>query len=314
MTEPLVAAIEAGGTKFVCAAGRSWQEVRAAEKYVVPTGRPEETLRAVTGWFDARHGPGRIAAVGVASFGPLDLRQGRIGPTPKPGWSGFDWRAAVAGWRPDAAFGLETDTNGAGVAEWTWGAGAGSEVCVYITVGTGIGGGVVIAGRALHGLVHPEVGHMRIPHQADDPFPGVCPFHGDCLEGMASGPAVESRWGRPGRDLGPGHPAWALEGRYLAAAVTNLALTLSPQVVILGGGVMQAPGLLAAVREGTRALVAGYIDSELLGPGVDRYIVAPGLGGDSGVLGAFAAGRRALGRTDQPSAPGGGPAVGVEAG
>ncbi len=296
MTEPLVAAVEAGGTKIICAMGRSWEEVLSAEKHTVATGEPDETIRQVTSWFDGLSAAAEIAAVGVAAFGPLDLCRGRVGPTPKPGWSGFDWRAAIARWRPEAAFGFETDTNGAAMAEGAWGAGVGRQVCAYVTVGTGIGGGAIIGGEPVHGLVHPEIGHTRIPRQPGDDFAGVCPFHGDCLEGMASGPAIEVRWGRPGRDLEHDHPAWELEGRYLAVAVTNLAMTLSPEVIVMGGGVMEAPGLLDKVCRGTRDLVAGYVDSDLLGPRIDRYIVAPGLGSASGVLGAFAAGRRALGR------------------
>lgn len=290
----VVAAIEAGGTKIVCAAGRTWQEVRASPKHVVPTGSPHDTVAAVAAWL-AGQPLGPPAAVGVASFGPLDLSHGRIGPTPKPGWSGFDWRRAVKSHLPGAAFAMDTDTNGAALAEWMWGAARGLDVAVYVTVGTGIGGGVVIGGVPLHGLVHPEIGHMRIPHDPEDPFPGLCPFHGDCLEGMASGPAVEARWGRKGDQLEPGHPAWDLESRYLGAAMANLAVTLSPRAVVVGGGVMGVPGLLGAVRARTRDLVAGYVDSDLLGDGIDRFLLPPGLGPDSGVLGAFALGRRSLG-------------------
>lgn len=290
-----MAAIEAGGTKIVCAAGRSWQEVRAGEKLVVPTARPEEAVDAFTGWLAERH-PQGPDAIGVASFGPLDLAGGRVGPTPKPGWAGFDWPAALRGRFPATAVAVDTDTNGAALAEWRWGSGRGLDVVLYLTVGTGIGGGLVAGGRLLHGLVHPEMGHMRVPHDADDPFGGNCPFHGDCLEGLAAGPAVAARWGTPGDRLPPGHPAWALESRYLAAAVTNLVLVTSPQVVIMGGGVMSVPGLLPAVRAGVRALLAGYVDSPMLGEGIDRYIVGPGLGADSGVLGALALGQAVLGR------------------
>jgi fructokinase len=290
----VVAAIEAGGTKFVCAVGRTREEIRGAAKHVVPTTGPEETLRAVADWILDGQPLGPPAAVGVASFGPLDLAGGRIGPTPKPGWSGFDWGAAVRRYLPGAVLGLDTDTNGAALAEHAWGAARGLDVSVYVTVGTGIGGGVVIAGRPLHGLVHPEVGHMMVPRAPEDPFPGTCPFHGDCLEGMASGPAIATRWGARGDELGPGHPAWELESRYLGAAVHNLAMTLSPQVIILGGGVMGVPGLLDAVRARARAMIAGYVDSEMIRDGIDRFVRPPGLGPDSGVLGAFALGRQAL--------------------
>lgn len=290
-----VAAVEAGGTKVVCAVGHTWQEVRAGEKLVVPTGTPEATVSAVAAWLRERC-PDGPAGVGVASFGPLDLARGCVGPTPKPGWAGFDWPSALRRHFPRSAVSVDTDTNGAALAEWLWGAGEGLDVVVYLTVGTGIGGGAVIGGRLLHGLVHPEIGHMRIPHDPGDPFEGTCPFHGDCLEGLASGPAVQARWGVPGDRLLPDHPAWALESRYLAVAVANLTLTLSPQVIVMGGGVMAVPGLLSSVQSGVRSVLAGYISSDLLAERIDRYVVAPGLGTDSGVLGAFALGQAALGR------------------
>lgn len=288
-----ILAIEAGGTKVVCAAGRTWAEVRAGDKLVVPTGDPHQTLDTVAAWFGDRHPGVGPEAVGVAAFGPLDLATGKVGPTPKPGWSGFDWPAALEHRFPGTAAAVDTDTNGAAFAEWRWGAGKGLDVVVYLTVGTGIGGGVVVSGRVLHGLVHPEMGHMRVPLQADDRFAGTCPFHGSCLEGLAAGPAVEARWGRPGHRLPPDHPAWDLESRYLASAVANLVLVLSPRIVVLGGGVMAVPGLLSAVRAGVQRLLGGYVDSATLGEGIDRYVVGPGLGPDSGVVGAFALGQAA---------------------
>lgn len=290
----LVAAIEAGGTKFVCAAGRSWEELRSGPRGAIPTGRPDETMAAVTEWFASTGLTESVGAVGVASFGPLDIAAGRIGPTPKPGWAGFDWSGAVHRWLPGVPVAVETDTIAAALAESEWGAATGRRVVVYLTVGTGIGGGLVVEGRAVHGLVHPEMGHMRVPRVAGDDFPGRCPFHGDCLEGLASGPAIEARWGRGAPELPADHPAWRLEARYLGAAVANVALTVSPEVIVMGGGVMAAPGLLALVRAATRELVGGYVDSELLGDGVDRYLVAPALGGDSGVLGAFLVGSVAV--------------------
>ncbi len=298
-----VAAIEAGGTKVVCAVGRAWEDVRDGEKFVVATTTPERTVASVAAWLRQRcpEGP---AAMGVAAFGPLELTTGRVGPTPKPGWAGFDWPAALRGHFPGTVVAVDTDTNGAALAEWRWGAGQDRDVVVYVTVGTGIGGGAVIGGRVLHGLIHPEIGHMRIPHDVEDPFEGICPFHRDCLEGLASGPAVEARWGRPGRLLPPDHPAWDLESRYLAAAVANLALVLSPNMVVMGGGVMAVPGLLASVRARVRDLMGGYMDSAALGEGIDRYIVEPALGPAAGVLGAFALGRDALTRRRPETGPG----------
>lgn len=293
----MVAAIEAGGTKFVCAAGRTWEDLRSGPRGVIPTGPPGETMAAVTEWFASTGVTESVRAVGVASFGPLDIAAGRIGPTPKPGWAGFDWPAAVDRWLPGVPVAVETDTNAAALAEMEWGAAVGRRVAAYLTVGTGIGGGLVVAGRAVHGLVHPEMGHMRVPRGAGDDFTGNCPFHGDCLEGLASGPAIAARWGRPAPELPADHPAWALEAGYLGAAVANLAFTASPEIVVLGGGVMAAAGLLDLVRAAMRQAVGGYVDSELLRDGVDRYLVAPALGSDSGVLGAFLVGTAALSGT-----------------
>ena len=292
---PLIAAVEAGGTKFVVSLGRDWTDLRAVEPLVVPTGRPEDTLAAVFAWLDGQDPGGETAAVGVASFGPVDLTAGRIARTPKPGWSGFDWGAAVARWRPGVAVGFDTDTSGAALAEYRHGAAAGTATSVYVTVGTGIGAGIVVDGRPLHGLVHPEVGHMRIPRSATDPYPGGCPFHGDCLEGLAAGPAVEARWGRPARELPPEHPAWALEADYLAAAVANLVTVVSPERIVLGGGVMGAAGLLDAVRDRARRLLGGYVDRAEITAGMDRYLVEPALAPVSGLVGAFELGRDALG-------------------
>lgn len=294
---PLVAAVEAGGTKFVVALGRTWQEVRDGERLTVPTTDPAATVGAVLAWLARRDPDGRLAAVGVASFGPLDLRSRRVARTPKPGWSGFDWGAAVAGWRPGLALGLDTDTTGAALAESRVGAATGVGTSVYVTVGTGIGAGIMVDGRPMHGLVHPEVGHMRVPRAPTDSFAGCCPFHRDCLEGLASGPAVAQRWGVPPRDLPADHPAWALEGEYLAAAVANLVAVVSPERIVLGGGVMAAPGLLDRVRHGTRRLLAGYVDRPEAGDAIASYLVGPALGPVSGAVGAFLLGADAAGRS-----------------
>jgi fructokinase len=188
---------------------------------------------------------------------------------------------------------FDTDVNGAALGERQWGAARGLDTFVYVTVGTGIGGGGMAGGRLLHGLVHPEMGHMRIPHDLSaDPFPGHCPFHRDCLEGLASGPAIEARWGRPARELPPDHPAWGLEAEYLAAMAVNLTTVLSPQRIVLGGGVMEQPQLFPRVRRRVRELLAGYLRSPAILEEIDRYIVPPGLGGRAGVLGALALARR----------------------
>jgi len=287
----LFGGVEAGGTKFVCLVGRGPDAVLAERR--IATTTPAATLAEVVEFFrsaEARHG--RCAAFGVASFGPLDLDPasptwGRLTRTPKPGWAGADLVGPLRG-----AFGapvaIDTDVNGAALAELLWGAGAGGACVVYVTVGTGIGGGAVLAGRPLHGLSHPEMGHIRVPRHPDDTFAGVCPFHGDCVEGLASGPAVLSRWGAPAETLPAAHPAWDMLGfylGYLCAAVTGL---LSPHVVVMGGGVMKSPPLLPAVRRWTARLLAGYPQSPRLEGDLAPYIVPPALGDRAGALGALA--------------------------
>ena len=286
-----VGAIEAGGTTFVCAVGDSWNDVMASEKFVVATTSPEATLGRVLDWLAARHGETPLAAIGVASFGPLDLAKGRIArSTPKIEWRAFDWIDAIAQRFDDLPVALDTDTNGAGLAESRWGASRGKRVSVYVTVGTGIGGAVILNGKPLHGLTHPEMGHMFVPRHPSDTFEGVCPAHGDCLEGLASAPAVATRWNEATRDLPMDHPAWELESYYLAEAVANLTAVLSPEMIVLGGGLMSANGLLDLVREKTRGRANGYYVSDLLNEHISRYLESPGLGEYSGVVGAYALG------------------------
>ncbi len=287
----LFGGIEAGGTKFVCAVGDGPETLREVRRF--PTTTPQETLgRAIAYFREIQAGGDMLRAVGVAAFGPVDPRPGsptfgHITSTPKPGWANTDvvgeLRAAL-----NVPVGFDTDVNGAVLGEHRWGTAQGLDTVVYFTVGTGIGGGALVAGKLLHGMMHPEMGHLRIPHDREaDPFPGICPYHGDCLEGLASGPAIEARWQQRGETLPPDHPAWDLEARYLALGVVNVILTLSPQRVILGGGVMQAM-LFPRVRREVRALLNGYIAVPALTEGLDRYIVPPGLGDRAGVLGAIA--------------------------
>jgi fructokinase len=190
--------------------------------------------------------------------------------------------------------GFDTDVNGAALAEQRWGAARDAVSAVYLTVGTGIGGGAVVAGRPLHGLVHPEMGHMLMARRDDDLFEGTCPYHGACFEGLAAGPAVAARWGAPGETLPPGHPAWELEAHYLAQGIANVVCVLSPERIVLGGGVMRTEGLIERVRAKVPRLLAGYIVSSALDAGIDRYIVPPALGDRSGVLGAIEIARRRL--------------------
>ena len=280
--------IEAGGTKWVCAVADRPAELLKTETF--PTTGPGETVRRAVRFF-TENGP--VGALGVGAFGPVDIRPasptwGTITTTPKPGWADTDLVAALrAGLGVPIA--LDTDVNAAALGEWRQGAAAGLDTFCYITVGTGIGGGAVAGGRIVHGLLHPEFGHMRIPHdRARDPFDGICPYHGDCLEGLASGEAIRQRWGRAGQDLS-GSAAWEIEAEYLALALVNVICVLSPQRIIIGGGVAKQPRLLPLARQRVRELLAGYLRApELTEPdAIERYIVPPGLGDSSGVIGAI---------------------------
>ncbi|RME74331.1 MAG: ROK family protein [Chloroflexi bacterium] len=295
--KPLIGGIEAGGTKFVCAVGTGPDDLRAETRF--PTTTPEETIGRAIAFFEeqARHQP--LAAVGIASFGPVDPDPasptfGYITSTPKPGWTNTDFAAAV-GRALGVPVGFDTDVNGAALGEARWGAGQGLDNFIYLTIGTGIGGGGLVNGQLLHGLVHPEMGHILLPPHPDDPHPeGFCPFHGHCLEGMASGPALEKRWQARGETLPPDHPAWELEAHYLALGLVNFICTLSPQRIIMGGGVMDQPHLFPLVRRKVQTLLNGYIQSPAILSGIDRYIVPPGLGSRAGVLGAIALGAQAV--------------------
>lgn len=296
----LFGAVEAGGTKVLCAVGTGAADLVDVTR--IDTTTPDETLGAAVDYFrhwQARHDP--VDALGIASFGPLDLdpasaTYGHLTTTPKAGWAGTDI-AGVFERGLGLRVAIDTDVNAAALGEWRHGAAQGLDVVAYITVGTGIGGGAVIHGTPLHGLVHPEMGHVRIPHDLGaDPFPGVCPYHGDCLEGLASGPAIAARWDQPGELLPSDHPAWPVEARYLALALHGIVCTLSPQRIVLGGGVMAQPGLLPLVRRELVALLGGYVRVPLLGPDIDRYVVAPALGTRSGLIGALALAERAAQR------------------
>ena len=295
---PLFGGIEGGGTKFVCAVGTGQGEILAETRF--PTTTPDETLaRAVDFFKEQTRSLGPLAAIGVASFGPLDPRSasdkfGRILQTPKPGWTNADivgpLRAAF-----DVPIAFDTDVNGAALGEWRWGAAQGLDTFIYLTIGTGIGGGGLINGKLMHGLLHPEMGHIPLPRNpALDPFEGSCPFHGDCFEGLASGPAMEKRWGVKAETLPPEHPAWDLEAGYIALALRSFICTLSPQRIILGGGVTQQPHLMPLIRLKTQATLNAYVQSPSILENIDTYIVAPALGGRAGALGAIALAEGAL--------------------
>jgi fructokinase len=283
----LLGGVEAGGTKFVCAVGGGPDDVRAEARFATTT--PAETLARVVAFF-REHGP--LAALGVASFGPVDLDPrspafGSITTTPKPGWQHVDLVGPLR-----RALGvpvrIETDVNAAALAEHRQGAARDVATLAYVTVGTGIGGGLLVNGQPIHGLLHPEVGHVRVPHdRATDPFAGACPHHGDCWEGLASGPALAARWRQAPECLPAAHPAWELEARYLALGLVNVILTVSPERIVLGGGVMTRTQLFPLIRAEIVRLLGGYLRSPSLGDGIDAYLVPPALAARAGVLGAL---------------------------
>jgi fructokinase len=289
--------LEAGGTKLVCAVGAGPEHVVAQTR--VPTTTPAEALAEVIAFFEEQqrvHGP--LAGLGVGSFGPIDLDHasptyGHITATTKAGWSYAD----IVGPLQQALgvpVGFDTDVNAAALGEWRWGAAQGLDTFLYLTIGTGIGGGAVVNGRPLHGLLHPEMGHIRIPHDhTADPYAGWCSFHGDCWEGLANGPAIAARWGVPADQLPPDHPAWTLEVEYLAAGVASLVCALSPQRVIMGGGVMGQTHLFPRVRAAVQRLLNGYVQMPAILNDIDRYLVPPALGDRAGVLGSIALGELA---------------------
>lgn len=285
--------IEAGGTKFVCVVTDESKNILAEARF--PTTIPSETIGRVIDFFREQNAAlsQPICALGIACFGPIDPdpaspRYGYITTTPKPHWANTPIVQPLK-----EAFGVpvafDTDVNVAAVGEGRWGAAVGLDDFLYLTIGTGIGGGVVVNGKPIHGLIHPEIGHIRLPHDwQHDPYAGFCPFHGDCFEGLAAGPALLGRYHAPGDTLPPDHPAWALEAHYIALALQNLVCTLSPKKIILGGGVMQQVQLFPMIRKETVDLLNGYVQSPAILEHMDTYIVPPGLGSRAGVLGAIA--------------------------
>ncbi|WP_455383652.1 ROK family protein [Salinispira pacifica] len=290
MAAPLYGGIEAGGTKFVCAVGTGPDDIR--EEIRFPTTEPEPTIRKAIEFFrNQEHG--QLSAIGISSFGPVDPDPGsptfgHITTTPKKPWLHTDFAGPIH--RALAVpVGFDTDVNGAALGEWRWGAGRSLNTIIYLTVGTGIGGGVLIDGRPHHGMIHPEMGHVRIPHdRTRDPFEGSCPFHKDCLEGLASGPAIEARAGRKGDSIEPDDPLWDIIAEYLAYSLVNYIVVLSPQRIILGGGVMDQQQLFPKIRERVGSFLNGYIQSPAILDRIDSFIVPPGLGNRAGVLGAIA--------------------------
>ncbi len=288
----LYGAIEGGGTKFICAVGNGPGNIRAEARF--ETSSPEETMACVIEFFRQQEQKlGKLSAIGFACFGPLDpdpasSTYGHILPTPKPGWSNADVVGMLRS-EFDVPITFDTDVNGAALGEWRWGKAQGLDTFIYLTVGTGVGGGAFVEGRLLHGLIHPEMGHILLKHDTEkDPFGGICPFHGDCFEGLASGVAMEKRWGVRGSMLAPEHQAWDLEADYIAQALATYTFALSPQRIIIGGGVGSLGHLLPKVQKRTRELINDYVQSPVILEHIETYIVNPGLGNRSGMLGAIA--------------------------
>ena len=288
------AAIEAGGTKFRVALARGRDIVIDT---TIPTTTPGATLGAT---IDFIRGWGTVDAVGIACFGPLDLNPssptyGSITATPKPEWSDTPVLATIRR-ELGVPTAIDVDVGGAALGEWRWGAAQGLDHFIYITVGTGFGAGVFIDGKVHHGTGHPEMGHITLERVPGDEYPGHCPFHGACLEGMAAGPAIEDRWGAPGTELTDRAEVWELEAAYLARAIRTFTYVVAPQKVLLGGGVMQTEGLLELVRDKTIQQLAGYVTTEPLRSSLEDYIVAPAFGQDAGLIGAVALAMEAASR------------------
>lgn len=277
-------ALEAGGTKMVCAIGNENGEI--SDRISIPTQTPDITMPKLLEYFQWSG----IDALGIGCFGPIDLDKnsktyGFITTTPKLAWKNYD----ICGYfrkHLNIPVGFDTDVNGSMLGEATWGCAKGLHDAIYITVGTGIGVGVLVGGRLLHGMLHPEAGHILLPKREDDTYAGKCPYHGTCMEGLASGPAIEERWGKKGEELSGCANVWELEAYYLAYAITNYILILSPQKIILGGGVMHQEQVMPLIREKVGKMLGGYLKTKELDD-MDSYIVLPALNDNQGILGAL---------------------------
>ncbi|MDE6953573.1 MAG: ROK family protein [Erysipelotrichales bacterium] len=289
-------AIEAGGTKFVVAIGNENGEVLERDSF--PTTTPEETMNNIFKFFDGKN----VEAIGLGCFGPIDpdLKSetyGYITTTPKPGWGHYNIVGALQEHYPQMPIGFDTDVNGAALGEAYFGAAKGLDSALYLTIGTGIGGGAIVEGNLVHGLLHPEMGHMYLERREDDTYKGKCPYHGTCFEGLAAGPAVEERWGVKGKDLPVDHPAWDLEAWYIAQALAIYVLTISPKKIILGGGIMHQSQLFPIIHKYLQERLNGYIQKdEITTDAIKDYIVWPELGDNAGVCGALALAKLALER------------------
>lgn len=287
----LFGALEAGGTKMVCAIGNENGEI--LERISIPTETPDITMPRMAEFFRGKD----IAALGIACFGPIDLNRssetyGYITTTPKLPWKNYD----ICGYfkkELNIPVGFDTDVNGSMLGEATWGCAKGLDTAIYITVGTGIGVGVLAGGNLLHGMLHPEAGHILMPVRSDDTYAGKCPYHGTCLEGMAAGPAIEARWGAPAKELADRPEVWDLEAYYLAHALTSYIMILSPQKIIMGGGVMHQTQLMDKVRAYVKEMINGYLVTKEL-EDLENYIVLPSLDDNQGIMGALKLGMMEL--------------------
>lgn len=286
-------AIEAGGTKFVVAIGDENGTIEKRESF--PTTTPEETMSKVFHFFDQYE----FDALGIGTFGPIDPdpqspTYGYITTTPKPHWSQTDILGQLKQ-RYAVPMGFDTDVNGAALGEVTFGAAKNLDSCLYLTIGTGIGGGAVVEGNLVHGLLHPEMGHMRlVSHPDDHHFKGICPYHPYCFEGLASGPAIEARYQKKAYELPKDHPAWEIEAYYIGQALATYILVLSPKKIILGGGVMKQTQLFPRIHHYTQSFLNGYIQKPEILTDIENYIVSPALGDNAGICGALALAKQAI--------------------
>lgn len=292
----LYGALEAGGTKMIVSIGDEQNKI--LESASIPTRLPEETIREMNAFFAARG----ICALGIGTFGPVELdtsspKYGWITTTPKLPWIDTPLLPAMRDFL-GVPVEIDTDVNAAALAEYELGAAKGLKSCLYVTIGTGVGGGLIAEGNLVHGLMHPEMGHMPLRQEPDDPAPeGFCPYHRGCLEGLTCGPAIEKRWGASAKDLPPEHPAWDLEARYLAQMCVAAICMVSPQKIVLGGGVMHKTGLFPRIRERVMELLNGYIARDEILKKIDTYIVPPALGDASGATGALLLAKRAFAKS-----------------
>lgn len=284
----MLGGIEAGGTKFVCAVGD--ENGNITDQIQIPTTVPEETIPKVIAFFQKYP----VKAIGIGSFGPVDVNQdsptyGYITTTPKPGWRNYPFVQTIKD-ALSVPVGFNTDVNAAALGEATLGAAKGLDSCLYITVGTGIGAGAIVQGKLLQGQSHPEMGHILVRRHPDDQYQGKCPYHHDCLEGLAAGPAIEERWGEKGTQLASRMEVWEMEGYYLAQALMQYILILSPKKIILGGGVMHQKQVFSHVQKYLQEFLNGYVSL----PELSSYIVRPGLGDQAGITGSLLLANQAL--------------------